>query len=330
MSKSAFLFDGHKVDSQQFLRPEDGRKARHKASKRRTLWLELASFGDAYGRSVFPSNKTLAERLLWSEPTVERFMRDLKKMGFVVNETRAHCFHSRMIRHLALPSDSTNSAPLPSDSLSVPSVNDGSLPSHSSPLPSPNDGPLPSANDGVSAQGTAHQPSAQPTSGGMGGRSEPIGADKKNRLVPFRPETLRREWQRTYVETRKDYIENVSDNADSEIPRGLLLNGFEKVVSALRAYDNGVFYEWEQRNGDRTLDSVDILSGDGYVDGPFADWLKERYFPSFETAFRIQVPLTNFAKDISGLLDEVGTELHKIEEQFKKQDCESKISLPAR
>jgi len=152
-SKKKFLFDAHKIDSVRFLLPDDGRKAKHKAAQRRALWLELASFGNCFGRDVFPSNKTLAKKLLWSEPTVERRMRELKDMGFVVNEGRSHRFGGTMVRHLAVPSDSPA---LPSDT--------HALPSDSAPLPSANDGSLPSPNDGQSAQGTARKASAHEAS----------------------------------------------------------------------------------------------------------------------------------------------------------------------
>ncbi|MGA7852979.1 MAG: helix-turn-helix domain-containing protein [Candidatus Acidiferrales bacterium] len=109
-TKKRFLFDAHKVAAERFQNKTDGRKARHQAAKRRALLIELASFGNAVGQGACPSNKTLAKRLGWSEPTVERFMKDLKTLGFVRNTGKSR-FGGTMVRELTL-----NPTPMPSDS----------------------------------------------------------------------------------------------------------------------------------------------------------------------------------------------------------------------
>ena len=143
--KKRFLFDAHKVAAERFQNKTDGRKARHQAAKRRALLIELASFGNAVGQGACPSNKTLAKRLGWSEPTVERFMKDLKTLGFVRNTGKSR-FGGTMVRELTL-----NPTPMPSDSGNAIPSDSKPMPSDSIAMPSPNDGPMPSPNDGRSA-----------------------------------------------------------------------------------------------------------------------------------------------------------------------------------
>ena len=143
--KKRFLFDAHKLAAERFQDKNDGRKARHQAAKRRALLIELASFGNAVGLGACPSNKTLAKRLGWSEPTVERFMKDLKTLGFVQNKGKSR-FGGTIVRELSL-----NPRPMPSDSSNAIPSDSEPMPSDSIAMPSPNDGPMPSRNDGRSA-----------------------------------------------------------------------------------------------------------------------------------------------------------------------------------
>ncbi|MGH9684462.1 MAG: helix-turn-helix domain-containing protein [Candidatus Acidiferrales bacterium] len=159
-TKKRFLFDAHKVAAERFQNTNDGRKARHQSAKRRALLIELASFGNAVGQGACPSNKTLAKRLGWSNPTVVRFMKDLKTLGFVRNVGKSR-FGGTMVRELTLnpppmPSDSRNamqsdSKPMPSDSRNAMQSDSKPMQSDTIAMQSPNDSPMQSPNDSRSA-----------------------------------------------------------------------------------------------------------------------------------------------------------------------------------
>jgi len=113
--KRKFLFAAHKCDSHLFEMADDGRKTKHASGCRRTLFMELASFADADGRGAWPSYKTLAKRLGYSESKIKRYITDLTKLGFCVTRGKSK-FGGTVIRDLNLPAIGSDTlAPIGSD-----------------------------------------------------------------------------------------------------------------------------------------------------------------------------------------------------------------------
>jgi hypothetical protein len=317
---------------ERFRLPSDGRKWKQAALGRSDLLIRLSTYanGDGTfigtdGQNYSPSWKTLTQHV--AEKSLDRRLDALRDLHLLL-WTREHHYDRRIYQiHL---SDSPES-PATFDSKQVSHSRNHLSDSSESPVRlAGNDsnhlsdwtkspvtmGGIPSlpSNDSV-------QPTVQPRSDGGSVGKTFVNSPRENRLVPFTPERLRRELQGAYAEARKQYEDEVGDY-ELGIPKALLLNGFDAVVAALRGYDNGGFYEYEDANANRSADSMDVVGGgcEG-SDSCFRDWLRDRFFPSFKNGHRIEVPLTNFAHDIVGYLDDRANELHAVEAEFATQSA---------
>lgn len=96
------IFEICKSPIESFKKSTDGREWKLAASNRKTLAVQLASFGDADGTSIRPSTYTLAEQTGFCRRKVCYLLDDLQELGFL-QRTGRHGQRGAAIRKLVIP-----------------------------------------------------------------------------------------------------------------------------------------------------------------------------------------------------------------------------------
>lgn len=89
VKKKTFLFDAMKLNADLFRMPDDGRKWRYDAERRKTLFINLGAFADKTGHGACPSVKTLCERTGHTRSAEWRYLADLLLAGWIVNRGKS-------------------------------------------------------------------------------------------------------------------------------------------------------------------------------------------------------------------------------------------------
>ena len=93
------LMDVVDLPPQNFIRPEDGRKANHLSRQRKALAVILAKRANPDGSQSYPSTFTMASALGLSRRSVFRLLDDLRALGFL-RDGGLHPIHKTVIRSL--------------------------------------------------------------------------------------------------------------------------------------------------------------------------------------------------------------------------------------
>jgi len=215
--------DLRSVPPQVYARPSDGRKLAHLCRERRALVLQMATYADADGSGIFPSEYTLARDLGKSRRAVVYLMAHLIEMGFVENDGWQN-FGEKHTRRRRLRIDRILAAATPEAlrKIGAPTAQDSQ--GHCATLAEPlRKIGAPTAQDSYCAQPPA-LPIQPPThTGGACVDSKPLAAkdawEQAMRWVP--PDMRASGWKRGEESRAADLIAQ---------------HGWEKFVAAVRLY----------------------------------------------------------------------------------------------
>jgi hypothetical protein len=83
--KKTFLFDAMKLDADLFRMPDDGRKWRYDAGRRKHLFVTLGGFADRDGTGACPGTKKVCARTGFTRSALYRYLGDLLLAGWITN-----------------------------------------------------------------------------------------------------------------------------------------------------------------------------------------------------------------------------------------------------